>query len=83
MFLKLSVFAAYDGRFCTEDYDGCLDIICFEEVTCVDRPAPAVGAMCGPCPSGYFGDGEKCTGGLLCLCSKDLKLAQFIVFLHV
>ncbi len=52
----------YDGRFCTEDFDGCSSVICFEEVTCVDVPAPGVGAMCGPCPAGYFGNGQKCDG---------------------
>ena len=25
-------------------------------------PAPGVGAMCGPCPKGLTGDGEKCNG---------------------
>lgn len=24
--------------------------------------APGYGAICGPCPDGYLGDGEKCTG---------------------
>ena len=28
----------------------------------MDQPAPGVGAMCGPCPDGYFGDGKKCIG---------------------
>ena len=25
-------------------------------------PAPGVGAVCGPCPTGYTGDGLKCFG---------------------
>ncbi len=25
-------------------------------------PAPGVGAVCGACPNGYTGDGEKCSG---------------------
>ena len=33
-------------------------------VDCVDVPAPGVGAMCGPCPQGYRGDGSKCAGKL-------------------
>ena len=57
--------AAYVGRFCADDSDGCTSVICFEEVTCVDVPAPGVGVMCGPCPVGYFGDGQKCDGKLL------------------
>ncbi len=28
----------------------------------MDIPAPGVGAECGPCPNGYFGDGGKCAG---------------------
>ena len=28
----------------------------------MDVPAPGVGAVCGPCPDGYFDDGEKCAG---------------------
>ena len=31
-------------------------------VDCVDVPAPGVGAVCGPCPEGYRGDGSKCAG---------------------
>ena len=53
---------AYEGDFCENDLDGCSQIECFEGVTCIDLPAPAVGAMCGPCPTGFTGDGEKCTG---------------------
>ncbi len=33
-------------------------------VDCVDVPAPGVGAVCGPCPEGYRGDGSKCAGKL-------------------
>ena len=28
-------------------------------------PAPGVGAVCGSCPAGFSGDGEKCYGRLL------------------
>ena len=66
---------AYEGRFCADDSDGCTGVICFEEVTCVDVPAPGVGAMCGPCPVGYFGDGQKCDGKLL----KWWKLGSEII----
>ena len=52
-----------EGAFCEEDTDGCEQITCFPEGTkCMDVPAPGVGAVCGPCPKGYFADGEKCAG---------------------
>ena len=44
------------------DIDGCADFDCFEGVECEDVPAPGVGAVCGPCPDGYHGDGAKCAG---------------------
>ncbi len=62
LILYKKCFTGYDGRFCTEDFDGCTSVLCFEDVTCVDVPAPGVGAMCGPCPAGYFGNGQKCDG---------------------
>ena len=57
-----SYFAAYGGEFCEEDHNGCSEIQCFEGVECLDVPAPGVGAVCGACPEGYTGDGEKCFG---------------------
>lgn len=56
--------AAWEGRFCNEDVDGCSEVTCFEGVQCFDIPAPGLGAVCGPCPIGYGGDGEKCSGKL-------------------
>ena len=53
---------AYSGDLCQEDHNGCSDIQCFEGVECFDKPAPDVGAVCGPCPPGFTGDGEKCAG---------------------
>ena len=53
---------AYGGQFCIEDRNGCSEIECFRDVECFDVPAPGVGAMCGPCPEGLTGDGEKCNG---------------------
>ena len=61
------IFAAYGGEFCEEDRNGCSEIQCFEGVECLDVPAPGVGAMCGACPEGYTGDGEKCFGKRLYL----------------
>ena len=58
----LYILAAYGGEFCEEDRNGCSEIQCFQGVECLDVPAPGVGAMCGECPEGYTGDGEKCFG---------------------
>ena len=57
-----SYTAAYSGSFCEEDRNGCSEIECFEGVECLDMAAPGVGAMCGPCPDGFTGNGEKCSG---------------------
>ena len=53
---------AYSGATCSEDANGCAEIECFSGVECFDVPAPGVGAVCGPCPAGFTGDGVKCTG---------------------
>ena len=53
---------AYSGRFCGDDANGCSEIQCFDGVECIDVQAPGHGAACGPCPTGYIGDGEKCLG---------------------
>ena len=52
----------WEGTYCEVDTDGCADFDCFEGVECEDVPAPGVGAVCGPCPDGYHGDGAKCAG---------------------
>lgn len=58
--------AGYTGRFCESDIDACSfnGNPCFRGVNCTDQPAPAdtTGFTCGPCPSGYSGDGIKCNG---------------------
>ncbi len=56
--------SGWEGKFCEADVDGCANFDCFMSVDCVDVPAPGVGAMCGPCPKGYRGDGSKCAGKL-------------------
>ena len=58
----LTLYVAYSGRYCDIDVDGCADLSCFEGVDCEDVQAPGVGAMCGPCPDGFDGNGMKCTG---------------------
>ena len=52
----------WEGTYCEVDTDGCDNFDCFEGVECEDVPAPGVGAVCGPCPDGYHGDGAKCVG---------------------
>ena len=56
------VHIAYSGRYCEEDRNGCSEVQCYVESSCHDIPAPGVGAECGPCPSGFTGDGNKCLG---------------------
>lgn len=60
------MFVGYAGDTCIEDRNGCADIECFRGVECRDIPAPGVGAVCGPCPSGFTGDGMKCSGKCDC-----------------
>lgn len=57
-------FLAYSGQFCQNDRDGCSEIQCFDGVDCIDVQEPGFGAICGPCPSGYTGDGNRCLGKL-------------------
>ncbi len=35
---------------------------------CFDVPAPGVGAVCGPCETGFTGDGVKCAGISIGMC---------------
>lgn len=60
--LSFPILLAYSGESCEQDRDGCAEIQCFEKVACQDVLAPGFGATCGPCPAGYTGDGEKCSG---------------------
>ncbi|XP_078368612.1 mucin-like protein [Oculina patagonica] len=54
----------YTGRFCDSDIDACEmnGQPCYTGVTCIDLPPPAnaSGYVCGPCPSGYTGNGAQC-----------------------
>ena len=66
----------WEGPFCTVDVDGCEEISCFQDAMCDDIEAPGFGATCPPCPLGFVGDGEKCSGWftfinifyLICFC---------------
>lgn len=64
------------GPFCESDVDGCDEISCYEGVDCFDVPAPGEGAMCGPCPVGFTGDGQKCLGMLFQQISLALNPAK-------
>jgi len=56
----------YTGSFCEVDLDACEENFqpCFPGVSCIDLPPPAneSGYECGPCPSGYSGNGAECSG---------------------
>ncbi|XP_053316344.1 mucin-4-like [Spea bombifrons] len=52
---------AWEGEFCTEDFNACLQNICFNTSSCVDNLAPLEGCQCSPCPKGLIGDGVKCS----------------------
>ena len=56
----------YTGRFCDSDIDACESNgqPCYTGVECIDLPPPAnaSGFKCGPCPSGYTGNGAQCVG---------------------
>ena len=60
----------YTGRFCDSDIDACEmnGQPCYTGVKCIDLPPPAnaSGYTCGPCPSGYTGNGAQCVGGFTC-----------------
>ena len=56
----------YTGRFCDSDIDACESNgqPCYTGVECIDLPPPAnaSGYKCGPCPTGYTGNGAQCVG---------------------
>ena len=70
---------AYSGRYCEEDRNGCSEVQCYVESSCRDIPAPGVGAECGPCPTGFTGDGNKCLGK--CACFMRTLMASYTVTL--
>lgn len=58
--------ARLTGLFCESNFDACVENNdpCFPGVECVNVPPDVnqTGFTCGPCPSGYHGDGATCTG---------------------
>ena len=54
---------------------------------CVDVKAPGEGVFCGPCPTGFTGDGKKCLGNQSIQCSflhikivPEYKLSEIKLF---
>ncbi len=66
VYLGCACQGGYTGRFCDSDIDACEmnGQPCYTGVTCIDLPPPAnaSGYKCGPCPSGYTGNGAQCVG---------------------
>ena len=74
---RLIHILAYSGDTCSEDRNGCAEIECFSGVECFDVPAPGEGAMCGPCSTGFIGDGVKCSGNNDTMTLNRIKLILF------
>ena len=66
VYMGCSCQGGYTGRFCDSDIDACEmnGQPCYAGVECIDLPPPAnsSGYKCGPCPSGYTGNGAQCVG---------------------
>ena len=67
VYLGCACQRGYTGRLCDSDVDACESNgqPCYEGVECIDLPPSAdteTGYECGPCPSGYTGDGAQCAG---------------------
>jgi len=64
IYLGCACQGGYTGRFCESDIDACEmnGQPCYAGVECIDLPPPAnvSGYTCGPCPSGYTGNGAQC-----------------------
>lgn len=70
VYLGCACLGGYTGRFCESDIDACEmnGQPCYVGVKCTDLPPPAnaSGYTCGPCPSGYAGNGAQCAGKTQC-----------------
>ena len=74
-------YPAYTGRFCEEDLDGCTELTCFDGVECRDVAAPGVGVICGPCPTGYSGNGLNCMGKYIAIIRINASY-DYCIFYH-
>ena len=49
----------YTGRHCDVIITKCSNDSCYPGVPCIDKTVPI---SCGPCPSGFTGNGKSCKG---------------------
>ena len=56
----LDSFPAFSLFVCFADIDDCRNDLCFPGVKCEDLKAPMRGYRCGPCPTGFVGNGKHC-----------------------
>ncbi len=57
----------WNGDFCENDIDACVQGSCDSQVLCIDIPPSGLarfpdGYICGSCPAGMLGDGTSCYG---------------------
>ncbi|XP_020604224.1 mucin-like protein isoform X3 [Orbicella faveolata] len=81
--LQCECLNGYTGTSCESDLDACEANLnpCYPGVSCVDLPPPAniSGYKCGPCPSGFTGDGSKCEDFDECLNSGPSECKQICI----
>ena len=86
VFMGCACQGGYTGRFCDSDIDACEmnGQPCYAGVNCTDLPAPAnvSGYTCGPCPTGFTGNGAQCAGRctplkILCLHQSSVLFQNF------
>jgi len=73
----------YTGGFCDSEIDACEvnGQPCYEDVVCTDLPPPAneTGYTCGPCPSGFTGNGAECSDFDECQSNKTNSCSQLCI----
>ncbi|XP_035666785.1 uncharacterized protein LOC118409686 isoform X6 [Branchiostoma floridae] len=73
--------AGYTGSNCESDIDACAANYqpCYAGVRCIDLPAPAniSGYQCDSCPTGYSGNGQRCSD--VDECASGSSCAQLCV----
>ncbi|XP_073234800.1 mucin-like protein [Porites lutea] len=83
IYLGCACQGGYTGRFCESEIDACElnGQPCYIGVTCIDLPPPAnvSGYICGPCPTGFTGDGAQCLDIDECQTSNTNNCEQICV----